>query len=543
MRENYGISMKFRRIFDSVVTRLLLLGLFLVIAGTAVRHYVLTGFLHKDLSAVVENQQLSLATYVARDINDKILQRQSLLERLAASLPVALLGQPDRLQAWLKERFEYQLLFSAGLFVIDKRGIALADYPVLPYQVSTNFADRDYIQAGLAGRSSVGRPVFSRAVKEPVLPIGAPIRNEKKEVKGVLVGVTTLAAPGFLNSLLQSRIGATTGGFLLISPKDKIFVASSQPQMVLKPTPAPGIDALHDRAMAGYRGAGITVNANGIEEVSAIASVPSTGWFVVARLPSSEAFATVERIKHLLIKGAALSILVFAIAVPIGLYFVFRHLFLAAAHADRMTLGELPLAPLPVTRNDEVGHLISAFNRLLVKLNDKQAELARIAHHDALTGLPNRSLLYDRIRQLLARAQRKETKVAVLFMDLDGFKDINDTLGHRAGDEILQEVANRFSGIVRQADTLSRMGGDEFVLVLADLGNNADETASTVAAKLIEALKAPFPIRGTTCLVGVSIGIAVGNGKSSTETLLHAADQALYEAKKAGRGRHVISRA
>ncbi|HSN40954.1 MAG TPA: diguanylate cyclase [Burkholderiales bacterium] len=535
--------MNFRRVFDSVVTRLLLLGLFLVIAGTAVRHYVLTAFLHTNLSAVMESQQLSLATYIARDINDKILQRQSLLERLAASLPPGLLGKPARLQAWLKEHYQYQLLFSAGLFVVDNHGIALADYPVLPFRVNTNYADRDYIQAGLAGKSSVGRPAMGRAVKEPVLSIGAPIRNEKKEVKGVLVGVTTLAAPGFLNSFLQSRIGGTTGGFLLISPKDKLFVASSQPDMVLKPTPAPGINALHDRAMAGYRGTGITVNANGIEEVSAIASVPSTGWFVVARLPSSEAFATVERMKHLLINGAILSILVFAIAVPIGLYFVFRHLFRAAAHADRMTLGELPLAPLPVTRNDEVGHLISSFNRLLVKLNDKQAELARIAHHDELTGLPNRSLLYDRTHQLLARARRKETKVAVLFMDLDGFKDINDTLGHKAGDEILQEVANRFSRIVRQADTLSRMGGDEFVLVLADLANNAEELASAVAAKLIDALKVPFQIRGTSRIVGVSIGIAVGNGKGSPETLLHAADQALYEAKKAGRGRYVISRA
>jgi diguanylate cyclase (GGDEF)-like protein len=206
-----------------------------------------------------------------------------------------------------------------------------------------------------------------------------------------------------------------------------------------------------------------------------------------------------------------------------------------------MTLGELPLEPLPITRNDEVGHLISAFNRLLAKLNDNQATLARIALHDTLTGLPNRALLYERILQLLAQAKRKETKVALLFMDLDGFKHINDTLGHKAGDEALQQVADRFSKIVRQADTLARVGGDEFVLVLSDLRGNAEEVAITLAAKCIDTLKTPFSISSTACTVGVSIGIAVGDGKSIPDTLLLTADHAMYEAKRAGRGRYVVA--
>lgn len=532
----------FRRIFDSIVTRLLLLGLCLVVLGTVARYYALTDFLHKDLSAVVESQQLALATYVARDVDDKIVQRRELLECLAASLPLGLLERPDRLRAWLKERYEYQPLFSTGLFVVDANGTALADYPVLPDRVNTSYLDRDYIQAGLAGGSFVGRPVIGRAAKEPVLPMAAPVRNGKGEVKAVLAGITELAAPGFLNSLMQGRIGGTTGGFLLISPRDNLFVASSRPDMVLKPVPPPGVNLLHDRAMAGYRGTGITVNAFGIEEVSAMVSVPSTGWFVVARLPTSEAFATVARMKSFLLKGAGLTLLFFAVFVSIGLYFVFRHLFRAAEHADRMTLGEQPLEPLPVVRNDEVGHLIAAFNRLLVKLNGNQAELARIAHHDTLTGLPNRALLTDRLHQVLAQAQRKKTRVGLLFLDLDGFKHINDTLGHKAGDEVLCKVANRFAKIVREADTLARVGGDEFVLLLSDLGDNAEEAAGIVAVKCINALQNPFSISGTTCGVGVSIGIALGSGSSSSDALLLAADHAMYDAKKAGRGQYVTRR-
>jgi len=246
-----------RRLSESIFTLMLLLAFCLVLLGFAIRYYALTGFLQKDLSAVVEAQQLALASYVARDVDDKIVQRQALLERLAANLSLDLLKQPEELRVWLKEHFEYQPLFSAGLSVTDARGIALADYPALPGRVNKDYADRDYIHSGLAGNSFVGRPVMGRAAKEPVLPIAALIINSKGEVSGLLAGITALAAQGFLNSLLQSRIGETTRGFLLISPRDQLFVASSRPEMVLKPTPPPGVNALHDRAMAGYHGTGI----------------------------------------------------------------------------------------------------------------------------------------------------------------------------------------------------------------------------------------------------------------------------------------------
>ena len=527
------------RVFDSIATRLLLLGLCIVIFGTVVRYLALSNFLREDLSTVVASQQLTLATYVAHDVDLKIVQRQALLERLAANLPMSLLEQPARLRTWLKEHHEDQQLFSAGLFVVDARGKPLAGYPVLPDRANVDFSDRDYIQAGLGGSAFVGRPVLGSATKNPLLPMASPIRDNKHKVQAVLVGITALAAPGFLDALLQSRLGEAAGGFLLISPRDKLFVASSQPDMVLKPTPPPGINALHDRAMAGFRGVGVTVNAKGVEEVSAIASVPSAGWFVVARLPTIEVFATVYRLQNFLIKRAALAILVFAILASTGLYFIFRPLFRAAELAERMTRDELPLKPLPVVRNDEIGHLISAFNRLLTKLNDNQAELAHIAHHDNLTGLPNRALLSDRLAQVLAHAYRKNTQVGLLFMDLDGFKDINDTLGHDAGDEVLRQIAARLTKIVRKADTLARVGGDEFVLVLSDLGDNAEEMASIVATKCIDALNAPFSISGTTCVVGVSIGIALGKGENSFDALLLAADRAMYQAKATGRGRYV----
>ena len=200
-----------------------------------------------------------------------------------------------------------------------------------------------------------------------------------------------------------------------------------------------------------------------------------------------------------------------------------------------MTSGALPLAPLPVARDDEVGHLTAAFNRLLEKLMASRAELAQMANHDHLTGLPNRLLLADRMHQTLARSDRNGTGLAVLFLDLDDFKPINDQLGHEAGDLALVEIARRLSSVVRETDTLARVGGDEFVIVISDLAKVsevAQSAACAVASKCIEAVSAPMSIKHEMRSVGISIGIAMGTGTSSFDDLLSAADTAMYLAKQ-----------
>ena len=533
-------AMKLRQLSHSIVLRILFLGFAIVLIGTLARYFILSQFLREDLDKVVASQQQALASYVARDVDSKIVERRDLLQRLAASLPRQLLGQPRQLQAWLQERHELHPLFNQGLLLVDSRGAILADFPERPLQARINLAEREYVQAALAGETSLGRPAPDWLDREPVLPMAAPVRDEQGRVQAALVGLTPLATPGFLNLLLQSRIGRS-GGFLLISPRDRVFVAATEPELVLKPTPPTGVNPLHDRAMAGFRGTGITTNAKGVEEAVAIVSVPSAEWFVVARLPTAEAFEPVTRVQQYILRNSVVVSLAFLVLASLGLAHVFRPLRRTAEHADRMTRGECPLEPLPVLRNDEVGHLTAAFNRLLRKLSESQAALAQAAHHDALTGLPNRMLLADRLSQARVLAQRKGSRIALLFLDLDGFKPINDSLGHEAGDEVLRLVAGRLSGCVRASDTLARVGGDEFVILMGDLDSQAEQAAARVAAKCIEALAEPFPVQGERCRLGVSIGIALGDGESAANTLLLQADQAMYRAKESGRGRYVIA--
>jgi diguanylate cyclase (GGDEF)-like protein len=174
------------------------------------------------------------------------------------------------------------------------------------------------------------------------------------------------------------------------------------------------------------------------------------------------------------------------------------------------------------------------------ELERREEELAFHATHDALTGLPNRTLILDRVEQMLARSVRSKTPVAALFVDLDNFKGINDTLGHGVGDELLRAVAARLQGVVRNADALGRLGGDEFVVISEEL--SLASGPELIAERLLEALKHPFklgPDEQTRLTVTASIGIAAGE-HTSAEDLLRDADIAMYRAKWDGKNRYTV---
>src|ERR1017187_5688123 len=153
--------------------------------------------------------------------------------------------------------------------------------------------------------------------------------------------------------------------------------------------------------------------------------------------------------------------------------------------------------------------------------------------HDLLTGLPNRSVFEDRFRQAVARARRQSGMAALLYLDLDRFKRINDTLGHLAGDTLIQFAAERLAGCLRESETLSRSGGDRFTLVLGDVG--APDDAVHVAERILETLSPPFSVKGNEVFLGASIGIALyPQDGVDLPALQRAADSALYAAKRQG---------
>jgi len=178
--------------------------------------------------------------------------------------------------------------------------------------------------------------------------------------------------------------------------------------------------------------------------------------------------------------------------------------------------------------------------RAEAELAESRAQLERAAQQDGLTGLPNRNLLGDRLEQALARARRNQQLISLFYLDLDRFKEINDALGHAAGDALLKAFAERLNACVRETDTVARVGGDEFIILLEDVREEGD--ARAIAEKIIDAMRREFHVDAKTLRATTSIGIAFTRGGTSGEELMKQADAVLYEAKRTGRNRYRIAR-
>src|SRR2546423_12840379 len=280
---------------------------------------------------------------------------------------------------------------------------------------------------------------------------------------------------------------------------------------------------------------------------------------IVATAVSISTFLIRQQVQYLIV---ALSIVAGLALVLIGATLLRKRRLLAPIRqvmraARAVGAGKLDVF-VPVSSSDELGLLTHTFNHMTQRLFESQGEVAnyqrtleekvtqrtkelevatahayKLAQHDILTGLPNRSLLNQRLRQILAQALRDGTQVACLFLDFDNFKRINDTMGHDAGDQLLQAIAQRLTKAVRESDTVARLGGDEFVLVLPSLGA-ADATFEVMAviSRVREAFKEPFRLSDQIPTLTCSIGVAIYPVDApDAVTLIKQADTAMYSAK------------
>jgi diguanylate cyclase (GGDEF)-like protein len=212
-------------------------------------------------------------------------------------------------------------------------------------------------------------------------------------------------------------------------------------------------------------------------------------------------------------------------------------LVVAEAETQGIRAGLTITAPSWARRLDEVESRpsVQLIERQITMTRELQAQLAHAATHDALTGLTNRTALSHHLSDLLAEGATNEREYGILFIDLDGFKQVNDQLGHAAGDAVLIEVADRLRRLCRATDLVARIGGDEFVFVLSKPAHRED--IDHVAERILASLSEPYDIADNLARIGASIGVAISTGTQDPDELLRHADEALYRAKARGRGR------
>jgi len=328
--------------------------------------------------------------------------------------------------------------------------------------------------------------------KSYLFTVSAPITDNNNTLVGIVIA--EFVADDFFNQI-QDYSGLGQSGETLLGKKINNKI------MFLNPLRHDSDAAMHRSAEIGGRlaipvlsaasgqtGSGISTDYRGVEVLAAWRYIPTTGWGMVAKIDTSEALEPLEVIRN-------------SIAVTSLLLLIFALIF------------SLQIA---------------------TKLVQPVERLERTAHLDTLTGIPNRKLFIGLLEQALSKARLNGMTVAVMFLDLDGFKNVNDAYGHEIGDLLLKKVALRLSKCIRQSDTVARFGGDEFVILLC--GVKGKDNIARIANTIVETLCREFSINDTAINIGVSIGISVfGQNADSADEMLKCADGAMYEVKKTGK--------
>jgi diguanylate cyclase (GGDEF)-like protein len=519
----------------SFKARILLVVLVLLIVGVWGLAVRVSAVLQATLEQLLAEQMSATVAYVASDLDSRYQMRVNTLTEIAAGVTPAMLADPSRLQRHLAQHETSRELFPTGIFATNRAGAVIAEYPFFEGRIGGFIGDRAFFKELLARNSWViTEPYVGRFVKKPITAIAVPLRDAQGQVAGVIEGTTYPSDPNLFGQLEQVRLGKT-GKFLVFDPKSRLTVSATDKYRIMQVAPSKGVNPLLDRRLEeGFEGPGITLNSEGVVTLSVSGTMKTTGWVVIAALPVEEAFAPVGIFKRQVYLAALLMSLVIAAILHYVLSRQLAPLKTAGEAMRRMTDGTEPFAPIAVKRHDEIGQLVENFNQLVLGRRSAEQQVEFLAHHDALTGLPNRLLVSDRMTQAIAHADRTKSKVALLFLDLDNFKTINDSLGHAVGDALLKSIASRLRECVRDTDTISRQGGDEFLIILPEL-SEADATAP-ILVKIMERLQEPALADGHELTTSISMGVAIyPDDGDNFETLLKRADMAMYRAKDAGR--------
>jgi diguanylate cyclase (GGDEF)-like protein len=519
-------SLGFKARILLVVTILFMLGIW----GLAWRT---VSTIRADIEKLLADQLSTSADYVASDIDAKIQLRLRALTQLAQSITPELMADPKRLSTHLRQADPAHSLLEMGFFVLNANGTVIADQFTILRGIGTSFKDRPFFQDALKSpRAVISDPVLGRLNNRPLVSMAIALRDASGQVLGVLSCSIYPSNTDLFGRMEGTRLGRT-GYFIVISPKSRKIVSATDTRRILQTVPVGSNQLLERRIREGYDGPGVATTSTGMETFTVSRRLPTTGWILVAGMETREAFAPIAHQKQQIYLSALLMTALMFLVLRQVLARQMVPLLKASESMRQMVDGKTAFAPLPVRRSDEIGQLIESFNALVLWRTVAEHQMEFLAHHDPLTALPNRLLVEDRFGQAAGFADRSGHKMALLSLDLDKFKSINDSLGHSLGDALLKQIASRLCEGLRDTDTLSRQGGDEFLLLLPSL-DDGDATLP-VLDKLMEGLQAPFHIEGHELSTTVSIGVALypEDGRDFS-TLLKHADMAMYRAKEAG---------
>ena len=369
----------------SLKTRVTLFTLAIFVASIWALAFYASRMLREDMERLLGEQQYSIVSVLAADINQELGDRLSALETVVERLTPAMLGDAATMQRFLEDRPVLQTLFNGGVIAYRTDGTAIADSLPAAGRIGVNYLDIDSVAAAVKeGRSTIGRPVTGKKLRAPVFGITVPIRDQQGKVIGALGGVVNLGKPGLLDKITESTYGKT-GGYLMVARQYRLVITATDKSRIMETLPPPGVNWLVDRFIQGYEGSGVVVNPRGVEVLSSAKGIPAAGWYLASFLPTAEAFAPIRAMQQRMLLS---TILLTLLAGSLTWWMLRRQLAPMLATAETLaaqSVTSLPLKTLPITRQDEVGDLIGGFNRLLLTLGQREDALKESEENLAVT--------------------------------------------------------------------------------------------------------------------------------------------------------------
>ncbi|MEI7432584.1 MAG: PAS domain S-box protein, partial [Betaproteobacteria bacterium] len=364
--------------WHSLKTKIILAMLAIFLAGIWSLAFYSGRMLRKDIENLLGEQQFSTASIVASQVNRELEGRIATLQEVARLSSGPMEQGQAAMQSLLEQRRELPSSFNTGAFAIGLNGLGIAAVPLSTRRVGVNYQDREYLIAVLKdGKPVISPPILGRVSKTPVIVVAVPVFGKNKQIIGALAGVIDMAKPNFLDEIAGSRYGQK-GGMLLVVPQQRLIATATDKSRVMEVLPAPGVNALIDRFVAGYEGSGVTVNPHGVEMLASAKMIPVTGWYVTAMLPTTEAFAPIREMQQRIFWATIILTLLVVLWIWWALKRQLSPLLGIAKTLSAMSESSAPLMPLKIKRRDEIGELVNGFNRLLSTLGQRETMLKQI---------------------------------------------------------------------------------------------------------------------------------------------------------------------
>lgn len=490
-----------------------------------------------EMRKVIARQELSLLNIAASSIENDLADKRQLLKSLTEQENERAI-QPREIQSLLEAHNTLREEFF-NVTAFDVHGDLVASLRDRRTRGTLNIANRTYFRDTLRSRDGlVSQPFKSALSGRPVVVITQPVTDAQGQITAVLVAAIDLERPTFFGHL-KTLTSDADGGYLFIVTGDGTLIHHPDKELILRKTDE-GVDPLVDAVLLSPEGWQDDMQDGGQPVLLAHKRLTSVDWTLVLSTPIQNVFAPMVAVRLRSFGAAAVVILAAGFFGWMLTKALLRPLRRLHRHVENISAGTADIKVFDVSRRDEFGLLSRAFFALSQHRARAEEDLHRLATTDALTGINNRRMFDDFLPRALARAGRSGQQVGLAFLDIDHFKQINDTHGHAAGDAVLVEFARRLAETVRCTDTLARLAGDEFVILFEQLSSTTE--INLLGRKILDAIEAPFTAGGVQLQVSSSIGIAVTRGTpSDVDDVMRAADQALYGVKAAGRNGFAVN--